>query len=130
MTKKPQSGTCFFRFSHIAIGWSALKSVELSLLLAAVTISTGWAALPPWHQNSRDLEVMVGFINQHPEVSMTLRLIDFSDFTVHYGDQCVASFVRTKRFRLPGWAGPKEPLKFQRSTCLLQSEFEPKSEAE
>lgn len=86
------------------------------LLLAALPAS---AALPPQYQNRRDLEVMLEFIRAHPRVEAGLNAIDLDAYTVRFGGDCIARFVRESSPKPPGWVGPADPLAFASATCPL-----------
>ncbi|MEA3411077.1 MAG: hypothetical protein U9R74_06000 [Pseudomonadota bacterium] len=75
------------------------------------------AALPPQHQNMKDLDVMVNFVRARPEVSSTLHSIDLSGYTIHYGNGCKAVFVRKSLDRPQGLVGPAGPLEFSHAGC-------------
>lgn len=92
------------------------KTVIFPLLLAASSVH---AALPPQYQNAEDLEVMVSYVQQHPEVISRLESIDFKSYTVYFGKGCKAVFGR-KKSRLPDSLkppGPAEPLEFRETIC-------------
>ncbi len=93
-----------------------MKKTALISLLSAVTL---FAALPPEHQNIKDLDVMVEFVKTHPKVAATIRKISVVDRKVYFGAGCKAVFVRKPSAHPAGWAGPAAPLVFKRSTCLL-----------
>jgi hypothetical protein len=93
------------------------KLVMTSLALATIAIAQ--AALPPYAQNRRDLEVMIDFINQHRLVGDTLNTISLDDYSVRYADTCVAQFVRKKNTMPRGWVGPSPGLEFKSSNCDL-----------
>jgi len=77
------------------------------------------AALPPQHQNIKDLAVMVDFVKSHPKVAATIRKISVVDRKVYFGAGCKAVFVRKSSAKPVGWVGPADPLVFKRSTCPL-----------
>ena len=91
------------------------KIIFLSILLLAAQYA--FAALPPQYQNIRDLDVMVDYIKEHPEVASTLESIDFTEYAIHYGNGCKAIFKRKTTVRPPGWVGPAEPLEFKELNC-------------
>ena len=91
------------------------KIVFVSILFGVV--QSALAALPPQYQNTKDLDVMVGYIESHPEVASTLESIDFLKYTVNFGDGCKAVFGRKATTKPPGWVGPADPLEFKESTC-------------
>lgn len=80
------------------------------------------AALPPDAQNMKDLGVMMDFIGAHPAVSRTVRQLDLDTNTVHWGDDCIAYFVRDvpeggeDSVPMPG---PQPPLVFGHATCPI-----------
>ncbi len=97
-----------------------LKTVlTAGLLLAALP---AFAALPPHYQNRRDLEVMLEFIQAHPRVESSLNLIDLDTYTVRFGRDCTARFVREETPKPPGWVGPADPLVFASATCPVDYE--------
>lgn len=87
--------------------------VLIILLFAQYAI----AALPPRYQNIKDLDVMVEYIKENPEMASTLKAIDFSEYTIFYGNGCKAVFGRESTVKPSGWVGPAAPLEFKRSTC-------------
>jgi hypothetical protein len=89
-------------------------ALTAGLLLATLPAS---AALPPQYQNRRDLEVMLDFIQTHPRVEAGLNAIDLDDYTVRFGRDCIARFVRETSPKPPGWVGPADPLVFDSATC-------------
>ncbi len=92
----------------------AAPLLAAALALAPIPLR---AALPPQHQNLRDLEAMVAFVRQHARVAATLRSIDLRRFVIHFGEDCEARFERQRIEHPPGWAGPQAPLVFSRATC-------------
>ena len=75
------------------------------------------AALPPAAQNSTDLRELVAFVEQHRKVVETLKLIDFQNYTIHFGEDCRAVFGRDKpKSNAPG---PAPRLVFQHTNCEL-----------
>lgn len=88
----------------------------LSLCLLLVSQIT-YAALPPRYQNAKDLDVMVGFVKEHPLILSSLKSIDFEYHTIHYGNGCTAIFGREQIQKPQGWVGPADPLEFKKSTC-------------
>jgi hypothetical protein len=91
---------------------------KLTLLpLAFACAGTAQAALPPQYQNMKDLEVMVDYVRQHPEVAAGLRSIDMGDKTIYYGHDCKAVFGRKSIPRPPGWVGPADPLEPKDTRC-------------
>lgn len=93
------------------------KLVMMSSILA--TIAVAQAALPPYAQNRRDLEVMIDFINQHREVGDMLNSISMDDYTVRYAETCIVQFQRKKSTMPRGWVGPSPDLEFKSSSCDL-----------
>ena len=89
-------------------------ALTAGLLLATLPAS---AALPPQYQNRRDLEVMLEFIQTHPRVEAGLNAIDLDTYTVRFGRDCIARFVREASPKPPGWVGPADPLAFDSATC-------------
>jgi hypothetical protein len=94
---------------------SMKKTILFSLVLTGVGMAS--AALPPQYQNLKDLDVMVEYIREHPEVAAGLRSIDLGALTVHYGHRCQAVFGRQALPKPPGWVGPADPLELKRSGC-------------
>ena len=92
-----------------------MKRHFFCLVLLAATPAL--AALPPQYQNRRDLEVMLDFIRAHPRVESDLNAIDLDDYTVRFGRDCIARFVREASPKPPGWVGPADPLVFDSATC-------------
>jgi hypothetical protein len=78
------------------------------------------AALPPYHQNLKDLDVMMEFVAAHRVVAEQLRSIDLEHYAVFYGDDCKAEFKRKWVPKIPGMVGPAEPLIFARSNCDIE----------
>lgn len=91
------------------------KAVLLPVVFAGVGIAS--AALPPQYQNMKDLDVIVEYIREHPEVASGLKSIDLGTLTVYYGHHCKAVFGRQAIVKPPGWAGPAAPLELKRSGC-------------
>jgi len=89
------------------------------VLISLVNVVTLFAALPPQHQNMKDLTVMVDFVKSHPKVAATIRKISVVDRTVYFGAGCKAIFKRKASIRPSGMVGPAEPLVLKRSTCSL-----------
>ena len=89
------------------------------ICLTLATIAVAQAALPPYAQNRRDLEVMIDFIYSHRLVGDTLNNISLDDYTVRYAETCVAQFTRKKEHMPRGWAGPSPALEFSSSNCDL-----------
>jgi hypothetical protein len=78
-----------------------------------------FAALPPQVQNEKDLKVMVDFIQSHPKVMATLRVIDLEEKVIRFGAGCKVIFHRKESLKHKGMVGPAAPLEFKRSTCLV-----------
>jgi len=93
--------------------------LKLLLLLFIIVSELVCAALPPQYQNMKDLDVIVEFIAQHERILENLRSIDFEEYIVHYGDECVATFERKYIAKLEGWVGPLAMLEFKKSTCSI-----------
>lgn len=91
------------------------RIIFLSIIL--ITAQYAIAALPPRYQNIIDLDVMVDYIKKHPEVASTLESIDFSEYTIYFGNGCKAVFRRKSPIKPPGWVGPAGPLEFKKSSC-------------
>lgn len=88
------------------------------LILAGLMLALpAGAALPPRFQNAKDLDVMVAWAKDHPQVMESLRAIDVQEKIVAYGKDCRATFARAIRIKPAGWVGPAAPLEFQSSTC-------------
>jgi hypothetical protein len=96
-------------------------SIMLKSLLLASALAPGitYAALSPQYQNTKDFDVIVNFIKQHKQVLSTLESIDFKDYSVHYGNGCVATFERKDIPKPQGRVGPADPLEFRKSTCPI-----------
>jgi len=75
------------------------------------------AALPPQHQNEKDLAVIMEYISANPEVLSGLQAIDLASMSVYYGDGCSARFARQFVDRPAGWTGPAAPLEFIEASC-------------
>jgi len=91
--------------------------MKKTLLVLILSMGALFAALPPEHQNMKDLNVMVDFVKSHPKVAATIREISVVDRKVYFGAGCKAIFVRKASAKPAGWVGPAEPLVFKRSTC-------------
>lgn len=95
-----------------------MKIIPLMAVIGLMVSSqAATAALPPSNQNVRDLKVMVSFIEANKDVAVTLKHIDFSNFTVFYGDNCAAVFARKSILRPAGWVGPAAPLELKSVDC-------------
>lgn len=91
---------------------------RLFLCMVAVALSYAvFAALPPQHQNLKDLEVMVNFVKSHTVVAAELESINLEQKTIYFGDHCRAVFTRQAKKRPKGWVGPAEPLVFKSADC-------------
>lgn len=90
------------------------------LLVLVFSVQSSYAALHPKYQNMKDLKVMVGFIESHEKVLVTLEGIDFKNFTIHYNHGCKVIFGRRYAPKPAGWAGPADPLEFKKSTCEIK----------
>jgi hypothetical protein len=93
------------------------RIIFLSIFL--VIVQYAFAALPPRYQNIKDLDVMVDYIKEHPEVASTLKSIDFLEYTIYFGNGCKAVFGRKLTEKPPGWTGPADPLEFKESNCSI-----------
>ena len=93
-----------------------MKRVVLSLILGSAVLM---AALPPQHQNIKDLDALVAFVKAHPKVAATIREIDVMNRTIRFGAGCKATFVRKASMKPSGMVGPAEPLELKRTTCPL-----------
>lgn len=93
---------------------------KIIILLAFISVQLASAALPPQFQNTKDLKVMVAFIEAHPKISSSLESIDLKGFNVFYNGGCKASFSRKKRIMPKGWVGPAATLEFIQSTCDIE----------
>ena len=91
------------------------RLVLLTAGLACVGIAS--AALPPQYQNMKDLDFMVAYVRQHPEVAAGLRSMDMGELTIHYGRDCKAVFGRTATPKPKGWVGPADPLELKSTSC-------------
>jgi len=93
-----------------------MKKIVLSLIMGSVMLI---AALPPQHQNMKDLDTLVAFVKQHPKVAATIRKIDVVNRTVYFSAGCKAIFMRKASMKPSGMVGPAEPLELKRTTCPL-----------
>ncbi|MEN8218607.1 MAG: hypothetical protein ABFS56_20010 [Pseudomonadota bacterium] len=93
---------------------------NLLLLIVLSYAQLAYAVLPPQYQNTNDLDVMVEFIEKHPQVSSTLRSIDFADYIIYFGNDCKAVFGRKSTVKPQGWVGPAAPLEFLNSNCDIK----------
>ena len=75
------------------------------------------AVMAPEYQNMIDLNVMISYIEENPDVSSTLKCIDFSEFTIYYGDGCRARFDRQQVSHPIDWVGPEAPLELKDVSC-------------
>jgi hypothetical protein len=91
------------------------KNILLLIVLSYAQLA--YAALPPQYQNTKDLDVMVEFIKEHPRVSSTLKSIDFANYIIYFDNDCKAVFGRKSTVKPLGWAGPADPLEFKSSNC-------------
>ncbi len=91
-----------------------MKKIVLSLMMGSAVL---FAALPPQHQNIKDLDTLVDFVKQHPKVAVTIRKIDVVNSTVYFGAGCKAIFRRKASIKPSGMVGPAEPLELKRTTC-------------
>lgn len=89
------------------------------ILLLFLTPLTLFAALPPNHQNVKDMDAMVDFSKKHVKIMRSLKSINLVTRTVYFGDNCQAVFTRKIVQKKKGWAGPAKPLEFKHSTCSL-----------
>lgn len=89
------------------------------LLIISFYPQVSYAVLAPQYQNSKDLDVMVEFINKHSLVVTKLKSIDFLSQTIYFGDKCKATFSRKTVVRPPEWDGPAAPLEFKKSNCAV-----------
>lgn len=104
-----------------------MKRITVMLFVFLLS-ACSFAALPPQHRNSSDLNIMIDFVKSHKKVMATLRSIDLEKFVVRYsdsyrGDECVASFGREAAPEMPEGqprpVGPKQSLEFKSSTCSV-----------
>lgn len=89
--------------------------VGLVVLLMAVNV---WAALAPSDRMGRDREVMLNYVETHPEVKASLKKIDCPSaegrYVIHYGDGGQVVFKRgrkSKLFFIIPMPGPQPGLK-------------------
>ena len=96
-----------------------VRSMKIAVLFSVIFAGVGIAsaALPPQYQNMKDLDVIVEYIREHPEVAAGLRSIDLGALTVYYGHHCKAVFGRKAIAKPPGWVGPADPLELKSSGC-------------
>lgn len=96
-----------------------LKVIFAAGLLYCVSTPT-FAVLPPQYENAKDLKVMMDFIYQYPiDVLGKLRVIDFEQRKIIFGDNCEATFVRGKKKPGEPPIGPAAPLVFEKSSCKV-----------
>ena len=92
--------------------------LQLSLASALLLMSiVAHAALPPDFQNDKDLADIVAYVKADHEVLSGLKVIDLSELTVYYGENCRVRFARKVVERKAGWVGPAEPIEFQSKEC-------------
>lgn len=96
-----------------------MKTILMLLLLLLLTPLGLLAALPPNHQNAKDMDAMVAFSKKHMKIMRSLKSINLTTRTVYFGNNCQAVFTRKILQKKKGWAGPAEPLEFKYSTCSL-----------
>ena len=85
------------------------------LLVFSLWISIVDAALPPKYQNINDLRDIVEFIESSSRVSSTLTSIDFSTYTIYYGQGCQAVLGRVSSRFLTRSIGPSSNLVLKHS---------------
>jgi|SaaInlV_130m_DNA_3_1039695.scaffolds.fasta_scaffold116405_1 hypothetical protein len=90
------------------------------LLVFSLWISIVDAALPPKYQNINDLRDIVEFIESSSRVSSTLTSIDFSTYTIYYGQGCQAVLGRVSSRFLTRSIGPSSNLVLKHSNCNLR----------
>ena len=93
-----------------------MKKIVLSLIMGSAVLM---AALPPQHQNMKDLDTLVTFVKEHPKVAATIREIDVVNKVIRFGAGCKAIFRRKASTKPSGMVGPAEPLELKRTTCPL-----------
>lgn len=95
-----------------------MRCLLLLTILAAMT-GCAVAALPPVHQNPKDLAVMVSFVQRHPVMMQSLRIIDLEKKIVLFGGNCEARFGRVSAPLMPG---PAPALEYKSSNCPVGPE--------
>lgn len=101
----------------LKIGSLPRIGTPLAVLVLCIITGVVTAALPPQHQNEKDLDVMMDYIKANPEVFSGLQAIDLVAMSVYYGDGCSARFARKFVDRPEGWVGPAAPLEFIEANC-------------
>ncbi len=91
----------------------------ISIFLVLLSAQIAYAALAPKYQNSKDLGVLVEFINEHDRVLSRLNSIDFDKKSVHFDNHCIAVFGRVAITNPQGWVGPAAALEFKSSNCKI-----------
>tara|TARA_R110001583_G_scaffold1583_3_gene12333 strand:+ start:14175 stop:14501 length:327 start_codon:yes stop_codon:yes gene_type:complete len=82
------------------------------------------SALSPTSLKLRDLDSLVGFVQQHDRVADTLERIDILNYTVVFDGGCEAHFVRKEqRLLTPPRPGPQPDIEFVSSNCALTYDF-------
>ena len=96
-----------------------MKSIKGKLFIATVlsSASMAHAALPPQHQNMKDLQAMMSYVSASPAIMSGLQAIDLISKTVFYGDGCTAVFERLVIDKPEGWVGPADPLVIKNDSC-------------
>ena len=95
-----------------------MRIIFLSIILLISQYAI--AALPPQSQNINDLDVMVEYIKDHPEIASSLKSINLSEYTIYFDHDCKAVFGRKSTVKPSGWVGPADPLEFKRSSCIIE----------
>ena len=95
----------------------SLLTKYVSILLFCLSFGVAQAALPPQHQNEKDLQVMMDYVKANPDVISALHAIDLNYYTVYFGEGCSVVFERERIEREDGWVGPAAPLVFKAKQC-------------
>ena len=94
---------------------------KLFVVLFSFTALSVSAALPPTHQNPKDLKVLTDYIYSNSEVVSGLRAINFEDKSIEFHTYerglCIASFERENLGNPSGWVGLKSPLIYTKTEC-------------
>ncbi|MEE4244282.1 MAG: hypothetical protein V2I33_02660 [Kangiellaceae bacterium] len=75
------------------------------------------AALPPYAQNTRDLDTMVDYVKRNKDIADSLVSINLVSHTIVYGKNCQIIFQRSKQTKPKGWVGPLAKLVVKERTC-------------
>lgn len=92
--------------------------ITFMLTLSQITL----AARAPDIQDSMDQDAMNQYLDKHPEISLIVKEIDYTNYKIHLKNNCTIIFNREFRFRLPGWVGGAAPLQYSRKICDFDAE--------